>query len=29
MNNGKFYETPYEVFLVSCGILGNMVIVDE
>ncbi len=29
MTNGKFYDTPYEVFLSSWGVLGNMVIVDE
>jgi uncharacterized protein YvpB len=29
MNNGKFYETPNEVFLNSWGVLGNMVVVDE
>ena len=29
MTNGKFYETPYAVFLNSWGVLGNMVIVDE
>lgn len=29
MTNGKFYETPKEVFLNSWGVLGNMVIVDE
>jgi uncharacterized protein YvpB len=29
MTNGRFYETPYEVFLNSWGVLGNMVIVDE
>jgi len=29
MTNGKFFETPYEVFLNSWGVLGNMVIVDE
>jgi len=29
MTNGKFYDTPYEVFLNSWGVLGNMVIVDN
>jgi uncharacterized protein YvpB len=29
MTNGRFYETPREVFLNSWGVLGNMVIVDE
>jgi len=29
MNNGRFYETPNEVFLNSWGILGNMVVVNE
>ena len=29
MNNGKFYEVPYEVFLNSFAVLGNMVVVDE
>ncbi len=29
MTNGKFFDTPYEVFLNSWGVLGNMVIVDE
>ena len=29
MTNGKFYETPKDVFLNSWGVLGNMVIVDE
>jgi hypothetical protein len=28
MTNGKFYETPNEVFLNSWGVLGNMVVVD-
>lgn len=27
MNNGKFYETPYDVFLNSWGVLGNMAII--
>ena len=27
MTNGKFYETPKEVFLNSWGVLGNMVVV--
>jgi uncharacterized protein YvpB len=29
MTNGKFFETPKEVFLNSWGVLGNMVVVDE
>jgi uncharacterized protein YvpB len=29
MTNGKFFETPKEVFLNSWGVLGNMVIVDQ
>jgi uncharacterized protein YvpB len=29
MTNGRFYETPNEVFLNSWGVLGNMVVVDE
>ena len=29
MSNGKFYDTPNEVFLNSWGVLGNMVIVDK
>jgi uncharacterized protein YvpB len=29
MTNGKFFETPKEVFLNSWGVLGNMVIVDK
>lgn len=29
MNNGNFYEAPYETFLNSWGILQNMVIVNE
>lgn len=29
MNNGKFYDTPEDVFLNSWGVLGNMVIVDQ
>lgn len=29
MTNGKFYDTPIEVFLNSWGVLGNMVLVDE
>lgn len=29
MTNGKFFETPIDVFLNSWGILGNMVIVDD
>ena len=29
MNNGKFYQTPNEVFLNSWGVLGNMVVVDQ
>ena len=29
MNNGRFYETPNEVFLNSWGVLGNMVVVDQ
>lgn len=29
MTNGKFFETPYDVFLNSWGILGNMVVVDN
>jgi uncharacterized protein YvpB len=29
MSNGKFYDTPNEVFLSSWGVLGNMVIVDK
>jgi uncharacterized protein YvpB len=29
MTNGRFYETPNEVFLNSWGVLGNMVIVDK
>ena len=28
MTNGRFFETPKEVFLNSWGVLGNMVIVD-
>lgn len=26
-NNGKFYEAPYEVFLNSWGVLGNMAVI--
>ncbi len=29
MTNGRFFETPKEVFLNSWGVLGNMVVVDE
>jgi uncharacterized protein YvpB len=29
MNNGKFYDTPTDVFLNSWDVLGNMVIVEE
>jgi len=29
MTNGKFFETPKEVFLNSWGVLGNMVVVDD
>ncbi len=29
MTNGKFFETPKEVFLNSWGVLGHMVVVDE
>jgi uncharacterized protein YvpB len=29
MTNGKFFDTPYEVFLNSWSVLGNMVIVDQ
>ncbi len=29
MTNGKFFETPKEVFLNSWGVLGNMVVVDQ
>ncbi len=29
MTNGKFFETPKEVFLNSWSVLGNMVVVDE
>ncbi len=29
MTNGKFFDTPYEVFLNSWGVLGNMVIADN
>jgi uncharacterized protein YvpB len=29
MTNGRFYDTPQEVFLNSWGVLGNLVIVDE
>jgi uncharacterized protein YvpB len=29
MNNGRFFETPNEVFLNSWGVLGNMVLVDN
>ncbi len=29
MTNGKFFDTPIEVFLNSWGVLGNMVLVDE
>ena len=29
MNNGRFYETPNNVFLNSWGVLGNMVAVDQ
>jgi uncharacterized protein YvpB len=29
MTNGKFFETPKEVFLKSWGVLGNMVVVDQ
>ena len=29
MNNGRFYETPNEVFLNSWGVLGNMALVDK
>lgn len=29
MNNGKFYDTPAEVFLTSWGVLGNMAVIHE
>jgi len=29
MSNGKFYDTPVDIFLNSWGVLGNMVVVDE
>lgn len=29
MNNGKYYETPNEVFLTSWGVLGNMAVIYE
>jgi len=29
MNNGKFYETPTDVFLNSWGVLGNMLVIDD
>ncbi len=29
MNNGKFYDIPVDVFLISWGVLGNMVVVDQ
>jgi hypothetical protein len=29
MNNGRFFETPNQVFLNSWGVLGNMVLVDK
>lgn len=29
MNNGKFYDTPNQVFLNSWAVLGNMVVVDQ
>ena len=29
MNNGRFYETPNQVFLNSWEVLGNMVVVDN
>jgi uncharacterized protein YvpB len=29
MNNGKFYETPTDVFLNSWGILGNLAVVNK
>jgi uncharacterized protein YvpB len=29
MNNGKFYDTPTQVFLNSWEVLGNMVVVDR
>jgi uncharacterized protein YvpB len=29
MTNGRFFETPNEVFLNSWGVLGNMVLVDK
>ena len=29
MTNGKFFDTPTEVFLNSWGVLGNMVVVDK
>jgi len=29
MNNGKFYDTPIEVFLTSWGVLGNMAVIYD
>ena len=29
MNNGKYYDTPNEVFLTSWGVLGNMAVIYE
>ncbi len=29
MNNGKFYDTPNEVFLMSWGVLGNMAVISD
>lgn len=29
MSNGKFYDTPTEVFLTSWGVLGNMAVIHE
>ncbi|NLE83792.1 MAG: hypothetical protein GX603_04675 [Chloroflexi bacterium] len=29
MNNGKFFDTPIEVFLTSWGVLGNMAVIYE
>jgi len=29
MNNGKFYDTPIDVFLTSWGVLGNMAVIHD
>lgn len=29
MNNGKFYDTPIDVFLTSWGVLGNMAVIYD